>query len=452
MNSLFVLTQNTNVIFRPIAKGLGLIMNGIYVFLDNFLNIQNIALTIIIFTVIIYLCLLPLTYQQQKFTKMSQIMNPEIQAIQKKYRSRKDSASMQAMQEETQAVYKKYGVNPQGSCIFMVIQLLVLFPLYRVIYNVPAYVTRVKDTFHDVVTNIMNTSGYQDTMTGFLADISENNSVMRNVSLNFDGTSTEAYDSIIDVLYKCTSDNWHQLSDLFSGFSDMISSTQAAVEHFNSFLTVSIVYSPKGLIGTNFHEGNILPIIIAILIPVLSAGTQLLNVILMSQRNANNSQQDAMGAQMKMMNYFMPIYSFFIVFFLPVGVGVYWIAGAVIRLIQQVVINHHLDKIDLAELVEKNAKKNEEKNKKRIEKKGVSGNTISNAARINTRQIETEKKKTMSEKAASVSKSSSSKTSSSKSSSSKASSKDNSSGKKYKEGSMAAIANKVKEYNEKNSR
>ena len=48
------------------------------------------------------------------------------------------------MNEETQAVYKKYGVNPSGSCIFMVIQLLILFPLYRIIYNVPGYVTRVR--------------------------------------------------------------------------------------------------------------------------------------------------------------------------------------------------------------------------------------------------------------------------------------------------------------------
>lgn len=438
MNSLFLLTQNTNAIFGPIARVLGMIMNGIYVIMDDFLNIQNIALTIIIFTIIIYLCLLPLTYQQQKFTKMSQIMNPEIQAIQKKYRSRKDSASMQAMQEETQAVYKKYGVNPQGSCIFMVIQLLILFPLYRVIYNVPAYVTRIKDTFDGVVTNIMDTSGYQDTMTDFLATISDKNSVLKNVSLNFDGTTSEAYDSIIDVLYKCTSDNWQLLADKFSGFSDIITSTQATVEHFNNFLGVSIVYSPRTLISTNFQAGYVIPIIIAILIPVLSAGTQFLNVLLMGQRNNNNGQQDAMASQMKMMNYFMPIYSFFIVFFLPVGVGIYWIAGAVIRLIQMIVINRRLDKIDLGELVEKNKKKAEEKSKKKIEKKGVSGDKISSAARINTRQIDTNapKKKSMSEKAASVSKASSKGTSK----------------QQYKEGSMAALANKVREYNEKNSR
>ena len=65
MDSLILLTQNSGRILGPVAKLLGYLMNGIYIFLDNFLNIQNVALTIILFTVIIYLCLLPLTYKQQ---------------------------------------------------------------------------------------------------------------------------------------------------------------------------------------------------------------------------------------------------------------------------------------------------------------------------------------------------------------------------------------------------
>lgn len=436
MDSLFLLTQNTNKILGPIAKLLGLLMNGIYVLLDNFLNIQNIALTIIIFTLVIYLCMLPLTYQQQKFSKMSQIMNPEIQAVQKKYKNRKDSASVQAMNEETQAIYKKYGVNPSGSCIFMVIQLLILFPLYRVIYNVPAYVTRVKDTFDSVVTGIMATDGYQGIMEDFLATVSNKNPVFRGISFNFDGTTQEAYDSIIDVLYKCTSDNWTLLGKTFSGFSDTIASTHSAVEHFNNFLGASIVYSPKTLITTSFHEGHFLFILIAILIPVISAGTQFLNVRLMPQQASTGGQQEAMASQMKMMNYFMPIYSFFIVFFLPIGVGIYWIAGALIRCIQQLIINRRLDRIDLAEVVKKNEAKAAAKAKERAEKKGVSGQTISNAAKINTRQIDAKKNKSMAQKAASVSKAASVDTSK----------------KKYKEGSMAAKANKVREYNDRNTK
>ena len=140
-----------------------------------------------------------------------------------------------------------------------------------------------------------------------------------------------------------------------------------------------------------------------------------------------------MAAQMKTMNYFMPIYSFFIVFFLPIGVGIYWIAGALIRCVQQFVINKRLDRIDLAALVKKNEKKAAAKEKAKIEKKGVAGETISNAAKINTRQIN---QKTMAEKAASASKVSST----------------NTSGKKYKEGSMAAKANMVRDFNEKNTK
>ena len=399
MDSLFLLTQNSGKILGPIAKVLGYLMNAIYVFMDKFLNIQNVGLTIIVFTIVIYFCLLPLTYKQQKFSKMSQIMNPEIQAIQKKYKNRRDQASVQAMNEETQAVYQKYGVSPSGSCIFMIIQLPILFALYRVIYNVPAYITNVKNTFDGLVTGIMGTAGYQDTMNSFLTSVSEKNSVFRGITLNFSGTSQQAHDSIIDVLYKCTSNNWTLLQDKFSGLSDVIASTQSAVEHFNNFLGINIVYSPKTIIATSFREGHYVLIILALLVPILAALTQFLNIRLMPQAANNGGQQEAMASQMKMMNYMMPLYSVFIVFFLPVGVGIYWIAGSVIRSLQQFLLNKHFDKMDLEKVIKENQAKAAAKNKKKIEKKGVAGEQIANAAKVNTRNIQY---KSMADKAASA--------------------------------------------------
>ena len=88
-------------------------------------------------------------------------MQPELQAIQKKYNGKKDQASMMAMQEETQAVYEKYGVSMMGSCVQMLIQMPLLFALYRVFLNVPAYVSGVKNNFSTLVDGIMATSGYQ---------------------------------------------------------------------------------------------------------------------------------------------------------------------------------------------------------------------------------------------------------------------------------------------------
>ncbi len=396
MNSLFLLTQSANSFLRPIARALGVLMNGIYNLMDNLFNIQNVALTIVIFTVIIYIIMLPLTYQQQKFSKLSMIMNPEIQEIQKKYRGKRDSESMTKQNEETQAIYRKYGVRPSGSCVFLIIQFLILIPLYRVIYSVPGYVTRVRETFADLVTAIMTTDGWQNTMLAFKEVISDGNSVMNQVSLNFAETQTDAANSIIDVLYRCTSSDWMLLSRVFDGFSDVVQSTQAAVEHFTSFLSASIVYSPLVLIRTSAAEGAYLLIFIGILIPVISAGSQLLSVLLMPQPNTGNGDQ--MGNQMRTMNYIMPIYSFFIVFFLPIGIGIYWIAGAVIRIIQQFFINRHFNRIDMNELVEKNKEKADARQKKRIERKGVAGEKIQSAASINTKQIP----RSMSERAASV--------------------------------------------------
>ncbi len=471
MNSLFVLTQNASSIFRPIAVALGWIMNWIYVFFDNVFHVQNIALTIVVFTIIIYLIMLPLTYQQQKFSKLSQIMNPELQEVQKKYRGKRDTASQTAMNAETQAIYRKYGVRPSGSCIFLVIQFLILIPLYRVINSVPGYVTRVKETFDGLVNGIMGTPDYQNTMQAFLDTVSERNSVLNQVSLNFTGTSTDAYNSIIDVLYRCTADNWHLLERTFNGLSDLIQTTQNAVEHFTNFLGASIVYSPITLIRTSAAERHFWLIFIAILIPVISAASQFLSVRLMPQ--ANTGAGDQMGNQMRMMNYIMPIYSFFIVFFLPIGIGIYWIAGAIIRVIQQLLINRHFNKIDMQELIAANAKKAEEREKKKVERKGVSAEQMRAAASINTKSMP----RSMSEKAASVAKtnaSSSGKTSGTKTSGTKSSGTKSTSTKggtskggggkgektaaeekpkvKYKEGSMAALANKVSEYNEKNSK
>ena len=118
-----VATQHTGFILGPIAKLLGWIMNAIFNLMDSVFGIQNVGLSIILFTIVVYMCMLPLTYKQQKFSKMNAKMNPEIQAIRKKYAGKQDQASMMAMQDETKAVYAKYGVSPSGSCVQLLIQM-----------------------------------------------------------------------------------------------------------------------------------------------------------------------------------------------------------------------------------------------------------------------------------------------------------------------------------------
>ena len=158
MTGAFLLTPYQGKIVGPVAWVLGKIMNGIFIILNG-LGIPNIGLAIIIFTLVIYLCLLPLTYKQQKFSKLQAKMSPELKAIQAKYKGKKDNDSMLAMQEETKELYAKYGVSQTGSCLQLVIQMPILFALYRVIYSIPAYVTIVKNAFYPLVEQLRNTDG-----------------------------------------------------------------------------------------------------------------------------------------------------------------------------------------------------------------------------------------------------------------------------------------------------
>ena len=119
--SAIELTAYSGAILGPIAKFLGWIMNGIYELMYQLFGIESVTLSIIIITIVIYMCLLPLTIKQQKFSKLSQKMQPELNAVREKYKGRQDQASMSAMQQETQLIYDKYGVSPTGSCVQMLI-------------------------------------------------------------------------------------------------------------------------------------------------------------------------------------------------------------------------------------------------------------------------------------------------------------------------------------------
>lgn len=342
-------TQHSGTILGPIAKLLGLIINAIFNLMDNMFDVQNIGLSIILFTIVIYTCMLPLTYKQQKFSKMSAKMNPEIKAIQKKYDGKKDQASMMAMQDETKEVYAKYGVSPSGSCVQLIIQMPILFALYRVIANVPAYITSVKNTFMPLVDKLLTMDGAVEYMTEIGTGL--------GVSKKLDFTAANTF---VDVLNKFQSSNWAELAAKYPELSELVLNTQAEVEHMNSFLGINIANSPSTLI----KSGSIALVIGAIAIPVLAAATQFLNTKLMPQAAANDDGNDAMAQSMKSMNTMMPLMSAFFCFTLPSGMGIYWIVSAVVRSVQQFVLNKHFDKMDLDELIKNNLEKLNEKRAK----------------------------------------------------------------------------------------
>ena len=373
-----ILTQYSGKILGPIAKLIGYIMNGLYMFLNNVFGIQNIALCIILFTFIIYFLMLPLTYKQQKFSRLQQEMSPEINAIREKYKNKKDQVSIQKMNEETQMVYQKYGVSTMGSCVQLLINFPIMLAMYQVIRNIPAYVGSVKEVYTPLVEKIMGVDGYQGIMKSFLKEAN-----VGLVKLNFETAATTA-NSIIDVLYALPGQGWEILKDSFAGLTDIISSTESAVMHFNDFFGINIANSPMNLIGTGWGNKDFLLVLGAVLIPLASYGSQVLSLKLMpNASNAAGGENDAMARQLKTMNTVMPLFSLFMVFSVPVGLGIYWVAGSVIRCGQQFFLNKYMKNLDLEVIIERN----KEKAKKKKEKQGIYENQIANAARMNTRKI-----------------------------------------------------------------
>ena len=373
------LTAYDGAFLGPIAKALGWIMDKIYVFLSTVCHIDSIALTIIIFTVFIYLCLFPLTYKQQKFSVLTKKMQPELNAIQKKYKNKKDTVSMQAQQEETQMVYDKYGVSPMGSCLQMLVQMPILFALYRVFWNVPAYISSVKDIFTDVVNGIMATDGYAGTMEALYKSAG-----LKSVAFHADATGTAMSNSIIDVLYKLSESGWEALADSFPNLSDSIATTAANLKDINYMFILNISDTPWNLIKTAWADKYWILLIAALLVPIVSYLGQVINMKLMptaQDTGSGNAQADQMAQQMKTMNTMMPLMTLFIAFNCPVGLVLYWTMGSVVRIVQQYFLNKHFEKINLDDIIEKN----KEKAEKKKEKRGIRQAQIYEAAKMNTK-------------------------------------------------------------------
>ena len=349
-----------NAIIMPIAQVLGYIFDLLFEAL-RFLHIGNVAIAIILFTIIVKLCMLPLSIKQQKLAKLNSVMSPEIKAINEKYKDKKnDQNAMMKMQEETKAVYEKYGVSQMGGCVQMLIQMPILLALYQVFRFIPLYITQLKNLFTAFLTDnggIMSASGYTDTMKQF--------------GENIDWTNVN---TAITEINKFSTENWDALRNAFPAFSDIIANSHASLEQMNTFL------------GINMSQEPGFGLTLAFLIPVLSGLSQFISVKV-AQGNTPVDDDNPMAASMRMTTYIFPLMSAFIAISVPAGLGLYWIATSVIQTIITVFINRYYDKLGAEAIVKKNVEK---RNKKRA-KKGLPPETIAKNATVSTKNVNREK-------------------------------------------------------------
>ncbi|EEG57786.1 membrane protein insertase, YidC/Oxa1 family [[Clostridium] asparagiforme DSM 15981] len=326
-------------------------------------GIVNIGLCIILFTLVTKLLMIPLTIKQQKSSKLMAVMQPELTAIQKKYKGKEgDQKAMMMMQTETKAVYEKYGTSMTGGCLPMLIQLPIIFALYRVIYNIPAYVHSVRGYYEMVIANLP--AGFQSNQT-FME--------LASSSKMLSGADFTDLNKVIDLLYTFTGKQWDVLVNAFPQVGQAVTesgdSVVSAIERMQTFFGLNIAYTPMQVIGNFFSHVDgttVFALIAALAIPLLAGASQWYSSKLMMATTQSPQGDENPGANMmKSMNVMMPLMSVFFCFTFATGIGLYWVAQSVFTIIQQVGINSYLKKVDIDDLVQKNVEKTNKKRAKR---------------------------------------------------------------------------------------
>ena len=374
------LTKSTWFIVGWVAQILGILMNGIYLVISK-IGIPNVGLAIILFTIIMYALMTPLQIQQQRFTKLNAMMQPELQKIQNKYKGKTDQISQQKQMDETNAVYEKYGTSPTGSCVQLLIQMPILFTLYQVIYHIPGYITEIGNQLRVVAED----SNFVSFFTKFVEGLDSN-------TLNASMGSGEV-ERVMDTVYKLNTAQWASILEAAKGqsFEANLQSVHTYINRATNFVGLNISDSPMNILQPAWAAKNWGLIVVAVLIPVLAWATQMWNLkVAQAGQNGNKDKKkdedNAMAQTMNSMNTFMPLMSAFFCLTLPVGIGIYWIIGAVVRVVQMLIINKSLDSETEEEIIKKALEKS---NKKRA-KKGLPPQKITNAAHLSTKTLAAE--------------------------------------------------------------
>ena len=280
----------------------------------------NYGIALIIFAVIVKLIMIPISAKTKKNSMKMSRLQPRLNEIQKKY-----AGDQVKMNEEMQALYKSENVSMGGGCLWGLIPLLILFPLYSVVREPIQYMlgatveeaTKIVEVIKAAAPEAFTSRGYYDQMVAapLIGDFVEQikaalpeiaDKVLQGVNFDFFGINLAA-----NPEWKFWTDAW------------------AWDRH---------------------HIG-------ALVIVLLSAGSQLLSMLI--SQKLNNSvitnekgledkeaaKQSQANQSMKIMMYTMPLMSLFIGFSFPAAMSLYWLIQGLVSLIIDIILTNHYRKV-----------------------------------------------------------------------------------------------------------
>ncbi len=325
-----------------ITSFFGMLLNYIFEFVELVMPapIATLGISIIVFTIITRLLMTPLQIMQQKTTKGMAIIQPELTKLQKKYEKKKDAESQAKYSAEMQALYKTHKINPLAGCLPLIIQMPLIIALFGVLRDVSSHIVKLKEVYVGLANSIMNSvSNYQQILQPYL-DIHG-----MNGKLKYDLTQATASGGVLglkELLSKLTSVQWSELLSQIP--AEAAKGMEALLELKNSYewFGVNLVDTPSQLVKAGGSG-----MFIALLIPVLVwVSTVFYSKYTMAQTQTNQpkkGEDDKQANTMKTMNMVLPLMTAFFSYTMPSGLALYWIAGNIIMLIQQVVVTKMVD-------------------------------------------------------------------------------------------------------------
>lgn len=279
---------------------------------------DNYGLALILFALVVKVILFPLSLKGKRSMIQMNMLSGKLQKLQKQY-----GKNPERYNAEVQKLYEKEGVNPMGGCLWSMLPLFILLPLYAIIRQPMKYMMGMTyQQMVDVGNSVLN-----------WASVASANGWIKEAAELTEATVKAGYNQ----LYLTSLINESNVQAVIAAAGETAGSIFTV--NFN-FLGVSLAQVPqlkfwaKGLAGFGL-----------LLIPLISAGTSILfSKISMKTNNMNGGQNEQAEKSTRMMMWMTPLMSLWIGFSMPAALSVYWIANNVLGLAQELICGKLLKK------------------------------------------------------------------------------------------------------------
>lgn len=312
-----------NSIYDIVGYPLGYLMSWIYKLVPNY------AFAIVIFTLVVRLLMFPINYKTQQNAARMSLLQPKLQKLQKSF-----SNNPERLQAEQQKLYQEEGLNPMGSCLPGIIQMILLFGVLDVVYKPITHILHISKS--------VRTAGIE--IASKLSEAAGGNPI----------TSSDLRNELrtMEILDK----NPSEFTNLAENFRKVVADF---TENFTLF------GANLGKTPTLHPEMWSREAVILCIIPFAAALSQLLvSVYTMIHQKKTNPTPQAGGGCMNFMFLAMPLMTVWFAFNVPAGVGFYWICSSVITFLMTYALNLYFtpERVEAYNAVQREkAKKNPQK-------------------------------------------------------------------------------------------